>query len=230
MIKLIWSKSLFSSPQQKAQVSYSNRVSSVFRRKRSHFRFLWRNRWAEFNETWQEARFQRPLPSLSFSWPIGKTSWPPGLWLAETFSTYPKPPNGIQWNLRGSKISTSPSKFVFFGQLWKKKMAIRPLICCDILTSPQKFAWNSTKLWDLALSSKISMPFTKFVFLGRSENQDGRHGLWLAETFLTSPLKLLNGIQGNLTGIKISTSSTKFVSRRSEKQDGCPGLWLAETF
>ena len=33
----------------------------------SHFRLpLW-NHWTEFNETWQEARFQRPLPSLCFS-------------------------------------------------------------------------------------------------------------------------------------------------------------------
>ena len=44
-----------------------------------------------------------------------------------------------------------------------------------------------------------------------SEKQDGRSGLWLAETFSTSPLKPLNGIQRNLTGNKISTSSTKFV-------------------
>ena len=36
-------------------------------------------------------------------------------------------------------------------------------------------------------------------------------GLWLAETFSTSPLWPLNRIQRNLTGSKISTSSTKFV-------------------
>ena len=48
-------------------------------------------------------------------------------------------------------------------------------------------------------------------FLGRSEKQDGRPGLWLAETFSTSPLKPLNGIQWNLTGSKISTSSTECV-------------------
>ena len=44
-----------------------------------------------------------------------------------------------------------------------------------------------------------------------AQKQDGRPGLWLAETFSTSILKLLNGIQQNLTGNKISTSSTKFV-------------------
>ena len=31
-----------------------------------HFRLLLWNRWTEFNETWQEARSQRPLPSLCF--------------------------------------------------------------------------------------------------------------------------------------------------------------------
>ena len=65
---------------------------------------------------------------------------------------------------------------------------------------------------------KTSSSSTKFVFLGRSEKQDGYPGLWLAETFWTSSLKSLNEIQRNLTGSKISTSSTKFVfSGRSEK-------------
>ena len=81
-------------------------------------------------------------------------------------------------------------------------------------------------------------------------DKKGRPGLWLAETFSTSPLWPLNRIQRNLTGSKISTSSAKFVlfdetwletryqrplqslcfSGRSEKQNGRPGLWLAETF
>ena len=68
--------------------------------------------------------------------------------------------------------------------------------------------------------------------MGRSEKQNGRPGLWLAETFSTSPLKPLNGIQRNLTGSKLSMSSTTFVFFRQigKKQNGCPGLWLAETF
>ena len=41
-----------------------------------HFRLLLWNRFTEFNETWQEARSQRPLPSVCFR-PIGKTRWPP---------------------------------------------------------------------------------------------------------------------------------------------------------
>ena len=55
------------------------------------------------------------------------------------------------------------------------------------------------------------MSSTKFVFFGLIGKQDARPGLWLAETFSTSSLKPLNGIQGNLTRSKISMSSTKFV-------------------
>ena len=86
-----------------------------------HFRLLL-NRWWEFNDTWQEARSQRPLPSLRFSGRSEKQDDRPGLWLAETFSTSPlKPLNGIQWNLTGSKISMSSTKFVFFGPISKQK-------------------------------------------------------------------------------------------------------------
>ena len=135
----------------------------------SHLWLLLWNRWTEFNETWQEARSQRPLPSLCFSGRSEKQDGRPGLWLAETFSTSSlKPLNGIQWILTGSKISTSSTKFVFFRPIGK---------------------------------------------------QDGRPGLWLAETFSTSPLKPLNGIQRNLTGSKISTSSTKFVFFRADRKN-----------
>ena len=54
-------------------------------------------------------------------------------------------------------------------------------------------------------------PLQSLCFSGQSEKQDGRPCLWLAETFWTSPLKPLNRIQQNLTGRKISMSSTKFV-------------------
>ena len=87
-----------------------------------HFRLLLWNHWTEFSETWQEARSQRPLPSLCFSSRSEKQDGRPGLWLAETFSTSPlKPMNGIQRNLTGSKISTPSTKFVFFGPIGKTK-------------------------------------------------------------------------------------------------------------
>ena len=72
--------------------------------------------------------------------------------------------------------------------------------------------WNRWTEFNQTLQEARSQPpLPSLCFSGQSEKQDGRPGLWLAETFSTSPLKPLNGIQGNLTGSKISKSSTKFV-------------------
>ena len=194
-----------------------------------HFRLLCRNPWTEFNETWQEARSQHPLPSLCFS---GQSEKQDGRLASDWL-----------WHFR--------------LLLWNRWME-----------------FNET--WEEARSK---CPLRSLCFSGRSEKQDGCPGLWLAETFPTSPLTSLNRIQGNLTGSKISTPSTKFVffgpigknkmaalasdwpsyfrlllwhrwtefnetwqearsqsplpslcfSGRSEKQNGRSGLWLAET-
>ena len=139
--------SSFSAPEPKAQVHYCDHALSVVRPSVrpsfvrpssvvvnfSHFRLLLWNRWTEFHDTWQEARSQRPLPSLYFSGRSEKQNGCPGLWLAETFSTSPLIPlNGIQRNLTGSKISTSSTKFVFFGPIGKTKWPPWPLIGWDI--------------------------------------------------------------------------------------------------
>ena len=62
--------------------------------------------------------------------------------------------------------------------------------------------------WQEAISQRL---LPSLCFLGWSEKQDGRPGLWLAETFSTSSLKLLNRFRRNLTGSKMSTSFTKSV-------------------
>ena len=175
-----------------------------------HFRLLLWNRWTEFNETWQEARSQCPLQSLCFSGRSEKQDGHPGLWLAETFSTSPlKLLNGIQRNLTGSKISMSSTMFVFIRADRKNKMAAP---ASDWLRHFRLLLWNRwtefNETWQEARSQR---PLQSLCFSGRSEKQDGHPGLWLAETFSTSPLKPLNGIQRNLTGSKISTSSTMFV-------------------
>ena len=112
-----------------------------------HFRLLLWNRWTEFKETWQEARSQRPLPSLCFSGWSEKQDGRPGLWLAETFSTSLKLLNGIQGNLTGSKTSTSSTKFVFFRLIGKTRWPPWPLIGLDIFEfSSETVERNSTKL------------------------------------------------------------------------------------
>ena len=152
-----------------------------------HFRLLLWNRWTEFNKTSQEARSQRLLPSLCFSGRSEKQDGRPGLWLAETFSTSPlKPLNGIQRNFTGSKISTSSTKFVFFGPIGKTRWPPWALIGRDIFDfSSETAERNSTKL---DRRQDLNNLYQVCVFFGKSEKQDGGPGLWLAETFSTSPL------------------------------------------
>ena len=310
-----------------------NKIAALASDKLRYFRLLLWNRWTEFNVTWQEARSQRPLLRLWFSSRSEKQDGRPGLWLAETFSTSPlKPLNEIQLNWKGSKISTSPTKFVFwadrknkmaalasdwliyfrlssetaegiqlnwkgskistsptkfvffwadrknkivalasdwlryfrlllwncwtefnetwqearslrplpslcfwadqknkmaalasdwlryfrlllwnrwteFNETWQEARSLRPLlslcfradqktrwppwplICWDVFDfSSETAIWNSTTL---DRNQDLNVPYQVCAFLGRSEKQDGRPGLWLAETFLTSPLKPL---------------------------------------
>ena len=113
-----------------------------------HFRLLLWNRWTEFKETWQEARYQRPLLKLCFSGQLEKQDGRPDLWLAEAYSTSPlKLLHGIQRNLTGSKISMSSIKFVFFGPIRKTRWPLWPLIGWDIFNfSSETAEWNSKKL------------------------------------------------------------------------------------
>ena len=79
-----------SAPESKAQVHYCDHTFSVVRSMSvvfnfSHFHLLLWNYWMEFNKTWQEARSQRPLPSLCFLVRSEKQDGRPGLWLAWDF-------------------------------------------------------------------------------------------------------------------------------------------------
>ena len=131
-------------------------------------------------------------------------------------------------NLTGSKISMSSTKFVFFGRIRKTRLQPWTLIGWDIFHfSSETAEWNSIKL---NRKQDLNVLFQGCVFRADKKTR-WRPGFWLAETFSTSPLKPLNRNKWNLTGMKISTSSTKFVFfGQSKKQDGSPGFWFAETF
>ena len=144
----------------------------------SHFWLLLWNRLTEFNETWQKARSQRPLPSLCFSGRSEKQDGRPGLWLAEIFSTSPlKPLNRIQRNLTGSKISTSSTKFVFFGPIGKTRWLPWPLIGWDIFDfSSETTEWNWTKLdW----KQDLNVLYQVCVFRADQKTKNGRPGWFL---------------------------------------------------
>ena len=146
-----------------------------------HFRLLLWNHWTEFNETWQEARSQRILQSLFFRLIVKETDGHPKLWLAEAFLTSPQRlSNGIQWNLTGSNISTSSTKFVFFGPIGKTRWPPWPLICWNIFDFSSKTAEG---IQGNLIGSNISTSSTKFVFQADRKKKDGCPDPWLAETF-----------------------------------------------
>ena len=122
---------------------------------------LW-NCWTEYNKTWKEARFQRPLPSLCFSGQSEKQDGRPGLWLAGIITTSSlKPLNRIQQNLEGSKISTSSTRFVFFGPIGKTRWPPWSLIGWDIFYFPVKLL---NRIQQNLNGSKISTSSTSMFF------------------------------------------------------------------
>ena len=143
-----------------------------------YFRLLLWNRWMEFNETWQEARSQCPLPSLCFSGRSEKQDGRPRLWLAETFSTSPlKPLNRIQRNLTGSKISMSSTQICVFQADWKNKMAA---LAFDWLRHFLLLLWNRwTEFNETWQEARSQCPLPSLCFSRRSENKNGRPGWFL---------------------------------------------------
>ena len=112
-----------------------------------HFRLLLWNQLTEFNETWQEARSQRLLPSLCFSGRLEKK-------MAALASDWLRHFRLLLWNhwtefnenLTGSEISMSSTMFVFFGPIRKTRWGPWPLIGWDIFHLSKTAERNSTKL------------------------------------------------------------------------------------
>ena len=183
-----------------------------------HFRLLLWNRWTEFNETWQVARSQRPLPSLCGR--SEKQDGRPGLWLAEAFPTSAlKPLNGIQQNLTGSKISTSSTKLVFFGPIGKKRWPPWPLIGWGISDFCSKTAErNSTKL---DRKQDLNVLYQVCIFRADQKNKMAT----LASDWLRH-FRLLLWTEFNETWQEARSQRplpSLCFSGRSEKQDGRPG-------
>ena len=192
-----------------------------------HFWLLLWNRWTEFNETWQEARSQRPLPKFVFFGLIGKTRWPPWPligWDIFDFSSETAERNSTKLDRKQDLIVLF--QVCVFRADRKNKMAA---LASDWLRHFRLLLWSRwtefNETWQEARSQR---PLPSLCFSGQSEKQDGRPDLWLAETFLTSPLKPLNGIKRNLTGSKISMSSTKFVFFGPISKQKCPSWPISQ--
>ena len=183
-----------------------------------YFRLLLWNRWTEFNETWHEARPQRPLPRLCFWGRSEKARWPPWPligWDIFDLSSETTERNSTKLDRKQDLLNVLYQVCVVGAD--RKKQDCRPGLWFtqqDWLRHFWLLLWNRwtefNKTWQEARPPQRPLP--SLCFWRRSKKkQDCRPGLWFAETFSTSPLKPLNGIQRNLAGSKISTSSTKFV-------------------
>ena len=96
-----------------------------------------------------------------------------------------------------------------FGPIRKPRWPPWLLIGWEIFNfSSETAERNSTKL---GRKQGLNILY-QVCFSSRSENGDGRPSFWLADTFWTFPLKLLNRNRQNLTESKITTSSTKCVA------------------
>ena len=192
------------------RVNRKNKMAALASDWLRHFWLLLWNRWTEFNETWQEARSQHPLPSLFFFRADRKTRWPPWPLIGwDIFDFFSETAERNSTKLDRKQDLNVLYHVCVFRADRKNKMAA---LASDWLRHFRLLLWNRwtkfNKTWQEARSQ---CPLPILCFSGRSEKQDGRPGLWLAETFSTFPLKPLNEIQQNMTGSKILTTSTMFV-------------------
>ena len=149
--------------------------------------------------------------------------------LTFTFLTSPlKPLNRIQRNLTGSKISTSSTKFVFFGLIGKTRWPPRALIGWDTFDFFSKTAErNSTKL---DRKQDLNVLYQVCVFRADRKNKmaalasDLLRHFWL---LLWNHWKEFHETWQEARS-QCPLPSLCF-SGWSENQDGCPGLWLVET-
>ena len=158
-----------------------------------------------------KSKISTPSTKFVFFWPIGKKNK-----MAALASDWLRHFRPLLWNCE--RNSTTLDRKQDLNALYqvcvfqvdrKNKMAA---LAYDLLRHFQPFLWNCwiefNKTWQEARSQH---PLLGLRFSGWSEKQDSRPVLWLAETFVTSLMKPLKGIQRHLTESKFSMSSTKFV-------------------
>ena len=158
---------------------------------------------------WSEKQDGCPETKSAFLLPIGKTKWPPKPLIGwHIFS--------LSWNrwtelkVTWQDLNVPYQVCVFRGDL-KNRWWPWPLIGWDIFNFSYETAkWNSTKL---DRNQDLNVLYQVCVFQAKLKNKMAAMASdrLFQRTFSTSLLKQLNGIQRNLTGSKISTSSTKFL-------------------
>ena len=169
---------------------------------------LW-NCWPELQRILTGSKISMSSTKFVFFGPIGKTRWPP--WPLICWDIFDFASETTERN--SSKLDRKQDLKVLY-QVCVFQVDQKNEIAALVSDWPRHFRlllnhWTEfNKTWQAARSQ---CPLPSLCFSGRSEWQDCRPGLWLAVTFSTSPLKPQNGIQRNLSGSKISTSSTELM-------------------
>ena len=195
------------------------------------FRLLLRNRWMDFDETWQDASHQRPLSSLCFSCRSEIQDGRPRPWLAETFfGFFSTTAEWIFTKLDRKQVLNALYQFCVFRADRKSKMAA---LASDWLkhfstSSPQPL----NGFWRSLTGRKSSTSSTKFVFYVPIGNP--RWPPWPLIGWNIFRLLLRNRWMNFDEVWQDSSPQHPLPSLcftcRSEIQDCRPGLWFAETF
>ena len=165
-----------------------------------------------------------------FFGPIRKTRWPPWPligWDIFDFSSETAERNRTKLD-RKQDLNVLYQVCVFRADRKNKMAALAP----DWLKHFRLHLWNCWTEWNKTWQEARSQcPLPSLCFSGRSEKQDGRPGLWLAEIFSTYLWNCWT--EWNKTWQEARSQCplpSLCFSCQSEKQYGRPSLWLAETF
>ena len=135
---------------------------------------LW-NCWTEFNETWYEARSQRPLLSLCFWTDRKKPGWPPWPLIGwDIFNFFFETAEQNSTKLDREQDLNVLYQVCVFRADRKNKMAVLASDWLRHLWHPLWNCWTEfNETWQEARSQCLSQVC---VFWGWSEKQDGRPG------------------------------------------------------
>ena len=124
---------------------------------------------------------------------IGNPRWPPEALIGcNIFKFYSEAATQNFINLHRMIVLKVLYKVCVFGADWKSKMAARG---SDWLKHFQLLLWNRyTEFHQTSQDDSTQGPLQSLCFWCGSEIQDVCQRLWLADTFSTSPLKLLHRI------------------------------------
>ena len=132
----------------------------------------------EFNETWQEARSQRPLLSLFFLGRSEKQEGRPGLWLAETFfNIFSETADQKSTKLDRKQDLNVLYQVCVFWAVRKNKMAA---LASDWLRHFRLLLWNRwTEFNETWQEARSQLPLPSLCFSGWSVNKNVRLGRFL---------------------------------------------------